>query len=119
MEEGRQATAHGLQPLAVAAFVASLDGLRGAHQERLAADYTEIPPAVSFTLYGLAVIAFGYLGFVGGAKGARNTMSNAVMAVAFVTVITIVDDLDRPEAGLTAVSQRSLIELEAGLRQAP
>ena len=116
LEEGRQATAHGLQPIAVSAFVDSLDALSEANQERLAADYTEIPGAVSVTLYGLAVIAFGYLGFVGGAKGARNIVSNAVLAVAFVTVITIVDDLDRPDAGLTAVSQRSLTTLEAGLR---
>jgi hypothetical protein len=118
LEEGRQATAHGRQPIAVSAFVESLDAVSEAHQERLAADYTEIPAAVGATLYGLAVIAFGYLGFVGGAKGARNTVSNAVLAVAFVTVITVVDDLDRPDAGLTAVSQRSLIELRAGLHQA-
>jgi hypothetical protein len=111
-EEGRQATAHGVQPIPVAAFVASLDALGEAHQERLAADHTDIPETVVVTLYGLAIVAFGYLGFVGGAKGAVNSVSNAVLAVAFVTVITVVDDLDQPDAGLTAVSQRSLIGLE-------
>ena len=114
-EEGRQATAHGQQPIAVGAFVAALDTLGDAHQERLAADYTEIPTVVILTLNGLAIVAFGYLGFVGGAKGARNTVSNAVLAIAFITVITIVDDLDRPDDGLTAVSQRSLISLEDSL----
>jgi hypothetical protein len=114
-EEGRQATAHGMQPIPVAAFVGSLDALGEAHQERLAADYTEIPGTVVATLYGLAIVAFGYLGFVGGVKGATNLVSNAVLAVAFVTVITVVDDLDRPDAGLTAVSQRSLIVLERSL----
>lgn len=117
--EARQATAHGLQPIPVSAFVASLDTLSEAHQERLAADYTEIPKVVIVTLYGLAVVAFGYLGFVGGAKGARNDVSNAVLAIAFVTVITIVDDLDRPDAGLTSISQRSLIALRDSVRPTP
>lgn len=116
-DEGRLATLHGLQPILVASYLTSLDAISEAHQERLAADYNEIPAVVGATLYGLALVAFGYLGFVGGAKGARNTVSNAVLAVAFVTVITIVDDLDRPDAGLTAVSQRSLVGLDAGLRQ--
>ena len=115
LEEARQATAHGLQPIPVSAFVASLDALGEAHQERLAADYTEIPATVIVTLYSLAIVAFGYLGFVGGAKGATNLVSNAVLAVAFVTVITVVDDLDRPDAGLTMISQRSLITLAKGL----
>ena len=118
-DEARQATAHGFQPIPVSDFAKSLDALSEAHQERLAADYTEIPTVVIVTLYGLAIVAFGYLGFVGGAKGAVNTVSNAVMAVAFVTVITIVDDLDRPDAGLTSVSQRSLIALQDSLRPAP
>ena len=117
-EQGRQAAAHGLDPVLVAAYVTSVDAVSEAHQERLAADYNEIPAVVGVTLYGLALVAFSYLGFVSGAKGARNTVSNAVMAVAFVTVITIVDDLDRPDAGLTAVSQRSLIELEAAQHHA-
>lgn len=114
--EARHATADGRQPLAVSNFVTALDGVGEAHQERLAADYTEIPAAVTLTLYGLAIVAFGYLGFVGGAKGATNMVSNAVLAVAFVTVITVVDDLDRPDAGLTNVSQRSLVVLEEGVR---
>lgn len=118
-EEGRQATAQGLQPLAVAAFVTSLDTLNEAHQDRLAADYNEIPAAVELTLYGLAFVAFGYLGFVGGAKGARNTISNAVLAVAFVTVITVVDDLDRPDAGMISVSQRALLALQSSLQHTP
>lgn len=115
LDEARQSTVKGLRPLAVSDFVKSLDVLSEAHQERLAADYTEIPAAVSFTLYGLAIVAFGYLGFVGGVKGARNAVSNAVLAIAFVTVITVVDDLDRPDAGLTSISQRSLIELQSDL----
>jgi hypothetical protein len=118
-DEARQATAHGQQPLAVAAFAVALDNLGETHQERLAADYTEIPAAVILTLYGLAIVAFGYLGFVGGAKGARNMVSNAVLAVAFVTVITVVDDLDRPDAGLTTISQRSLIGLLANQHPTP
>lgn len=118
-DEARQATAHGIQPLPVSAFVAALDAVGEAHQERLAADYTEIPMAVILTLYGLAIVAFGYLGFVGGVKGAVNIVSNAVLAVAFVTVITVVDDLDRPDAGLTSISQRSLLALEESVRVAP
>lgn len=118
-DEARQASAHGVQPIPVSAFVASLDAVGEAHQERLAADYTEVPMAVTLTLYALAIVAFGYLGFVGGAKGVVNLVSNAVLAVAFVTVITVVDDLDRPDAGLTTVSQRSLTELRANLHSAP
>ena len=118
-EEARHATAHGMQALAVSSFVTSLDGLGDAQQERLAADYTEVPGVVVATLYGLATVAFAYLGFVAGAKDARNDVSNAVLAAAFVTVITIVADLDRPDAGITAVSQRSLVELERSLHPAP
>ena len=67
----RHATGDGRQPLAVSNFVTALDGIGEAHQERLAADYTEIPATVTVTLYGLAIVAFGYLGFVGAARAPR------------------------------------------------
>ncbi len=115
----REAMMRDSRSIPVATFVTALDTLDEVHQERIAADRTEVPLAVSVTLYALAIVAFGYLGFVGGAKGARNDVSNAVLAIAFATVITIVDDLDRPDAGLTVVNQSALMDLDHTLDPAP
>ncbi|MGI9170523.1 MAG: hypothetical protein ACR2FH_10185 [Caulobacteraceae bacterium] len=100
-------------------FVLALNELGDRHEARIAADHNQVPAAAFLTLYGLAMVAWGFVGYAGGVNGARNAVSAAVLAAAFVTVITLVADLDRPESGMVTVGQRPLLDLRARADAAP
>lgn len=94
-------------------FVEAVNEVGDRDAERIAADRNQVPAAAFLTLYGLAMIAWGFVGYAGGVNGTRNAGSAAVLAAAFATVITLVADLDRPESGLVTVGQQPLLDLRA------
>ena len=93
-------------------YITALVGLSERHEERLTADHNQVPLAVFFTLYALAMLGTGYSGYAAGVKGARGAISNALLAIAIATVITLIADLDTPGSGLVNISQQPLMDLQ-------
>jgi hypothetical protein len=55
------------------------------------------------------------LGYQGGLAASRRSLAVLAIAFTFSAVMLLIADLDRPQAGLLRVSQRSMVELRDSL----
>jgi len=75
-----------------------------------------VPESVLLLLLVFAVLAAGVLGYGNALAGARIPSLTAAYCIIVVLVFVLIIDLDRPQQGLTRVSQASMIQLEEILK---
>lgn len=97
-------------------FVESVNALIDSFGKRDAALQRHVPEFVLMLLYATFLMAGAIVGYACGVGGHRPSMASYIMVVLIVVLVFIILDLDRPRRGLIQVSQKSLVDLHAGMR---
>lgn len=84
--------------------------------KRLWANRDHVPEAVLILVMLVAVATVGLVGHCVGSKGPRSLWTSLTVPVIVVAFLSMTIDLDRPTRGLIAVSQQSMLDLQASLR---
>ena len=97
-------------------FIESVNTLIDSFGKRDAALQRHVPEFVLMLLYATFLMAGAIVGYACGVGGHRPSMASYIMVVLIVVLVFIILDLDRPRRGLIQVSQKSLVDLHAGMR---
>ena len=97
-------------------FIESVNTLIDSFGKRDAALQRHVPEFVLMLLYVTFLMAGAIVGYACGVGGHRPSMASYIMVVLIVVLVFIILDLDRPRRGLIQVSQKSLVDLHAGMR---
>jgi len=100
-------------PLSVPAglFATSINQLIDVKTERDIAIANHVPEIVLLGLLLFALLAIGILGYGNGLAATHARYPAAILCIVITLSIILIIDLDRPNRGLTKVSQDSMIEL--------
>jgi hypothetical protein len=98
-----------------ALFAASVNELIDSFGRRDAALRRHVPEVVLLLLFATFLMAGATVGYAAGVAGHRPSAASHLLVVLIVVLVFIVLDLDRPRRGLIQVSQKSLVDLRAGL----
>lgn len=106
-------TATELNPLSVPAgmFATSINHLIDIHTERDIAISNHVPEVVLLGLLLFAAFAIGILGYGNGLAATHARYPAIILCIVITISFILIIDLDRPNRGLTKVSQESMIEL--------
>lgn len=115
-DEARQSVARNPQMVPVGQYIEALNTLIDSQENRLNALRSRVPSVVLLALYGVAVVACGFMGYAVGLSARRRRGPVYVVAVLIAAVILLIQDLDRPGAGFITVSQTPLIDTLEGLK---
>jgi hypothetical membrane protein len=100
-----------------ALFIQSLNEVIDLHLERITTGArNRVPPIIWLTLYLLLAVGMCMIGVEAGLSGTRHIVMEAAIAVSFSLVLFVIADLDRPQEGLTNVSQQAMVELRNTLK---
>lgn len=97
-------------------FIESVNQLIDSFGKRDAALQRHVPEFVLMLLYATFLMAGAIVGYACGVGGHRPSMASYIMVALIVVLVFIILDLDRPRRGLIQVSQKSLVDLQAGMR---
>lgn len=97
-------------------FIESVNTLIDSFGKRDAALQRHVPEFVLMLLYATFLMAGAIVGYACGVGGHRPSMASYIMVALIVVLVFIILDLDRPRRGLIQVSQKSLVDLQAGMR---
>ena len=106
-------------PLAVPAglFVTSINQLIDIKTERDIAISNHVPEIVLLGLLLFAALAIGILGYGNGLAATHARYPAIILCVVITISFILIIDLDRPNRGLTKVSQESMIDLMTTINQ--
>jgi hypothetical protein len=107
-------------PLSVPAglFAASINQLIDVKTERDIAISNHVPEIVLLGLLLFAALAIGILGYGNGLAATHARYPAVILCVVITISFILIIDLDRPNRGLTQVSQESMIDLMTMINQA-
>jgi hypothetical protein len=107
-------------PLSVPAglFATSINSLIDIKTERDIAISNHVPEIVLLGLLLFAALAIGILGYGNGLAATHARYPAIILCLVITVSIILIVDLDRPNRGLTKVSQESMIDLMAIINQA-
>lgn len=91
-------------------YIQALNETFDNQQKRLTAFRACVPSIVLVALYGLAMVAICFAGYASGLEGRRWRLPVYVMALLVAGVMLLIQDIDRPSAGLVAVSPRPMVD---------
>lgn len=111
----RQAAANDPNPVTTGLYVQALNELIDSYGRRDAALNRHVPELVLMLLYATFLLAGGIVGFAAGVAGHRPSLVSYLMVMLMVILVFIILDLDRPRRGLILVSQKPLLDLQAGI----
>lgn len=72
---------------------------------------TRMPRAIWMMLFSLTCLGMMSVGYQTGISASRRSRARPILAVSFALVIVLIVSLDRPDSGIMAVSQQSLVDL--------
>jgi hypothetical protein len=96
-------------------FVEALNTMIDDQQRRFAAVSNGVPTIVLLALYGIAVVAAGFVGYADGHEPRASRLPAYLLGATFAAVILLVLDLDRPGGGFISVSQQPMMDTAADL----
>ncbi len=97
----------------VGLFIQSLNEVIDVHGKRIAARFRSHVSVSNWLVLGIvAMLSMVATGYHTGVSGPRSATATVAIVFAFSVVILLVADLDRPQEGLTSVSQQPLIDLQ-------
>jgi hypothetical protein len=107
-------------PLSVPAglFATSINQLIDVKTERDIAISNHVPEIVLMGLLLFASLAIGILGYGNGLAATHARYPAAILCIVITLSFTLIIDLDRPNRGLTKVSQESMLELMRTINEA-
>jgi uncharacterized membrane protein YbjE (DUF340 family) len=110
-KEALEATAN--NPLSVPAglFASSVNQLIDIKTERDIAIANHVPEIVLLALFLFAALAIGVLGYANGLAATHARYPAIILCTVITFSFILILDLDRPNRGLTTVSQESMVEL--------
>jgi len=111
-----KADAHS-QPASI--YLQALNDVFDIREKRRFALTDQVPTAVVFLLYAVAVTSLSLVSYGCGLCGHRRLNANLTFAFLIAVVFIIILDIDRPRQGFVRVSQESLIRLQQSLQPAP
>lgn len=86
-------------------FIQSLGQVFDDQAKRIAAVRSHVPSVVLLGLYGIALVAVGFLGYGSGVRNGQPRLPPYLMGALIATVMLLIHDLDRPSSGFIHVSQ--------------
>ena len=104
-------------PVRTGLYIQSLNDVIDNFGRRDAMLNRHVPEVVLLLLYATFVMAGAIVGFASGVANHRPSLASYILVVLMVVLVFIILDLDRPRRGLVQVSQKSLLDLQAGMRQ--
>jgi len=107
-----------LRSVPLGLFTHAVNQLIDIKSQRDVAVANHVPESVLLLLIGFSILVVGVLGYGNGQAGVRIRLPTAAYSVIVVLVILLIIDLDRPQEGLTRVSQESMIQLQMILNSA-
>lgn len=99
-------------------FVQSLNEMFDAQGARDAALARHVPEFVLLLLYVTFLLAGAIVGYSAGVAGHRASFVTYLMVALIVVLVFVILDLDRPSRGVIQVSQKSMTDLQAGMKPA-
>lgn len=107
-------------PLSVPAglFATSINQLIDIKTERDIAISNHVPEIVLLSLLLFAALAIGILGYGNGLVATHARHPAIILCIVITLSFTLIIDLDRPNRGLTKVSQESMVDLMIVINQA-
>jgi ABC-type dipeptide/oligopeptide/nickel transport system permease component len=107
-------------PLSVPAglFATSINQLIDIKTERDIAISNHVPEIVLLSLLLFAALAIGILGYGNGLAATHARYPAIILCIVITLSFTLIIDLDRPNRGLTKVSQESMVDLMIVINQA-
>lgn len=99
-------------------FVQSLNEMFDAQGARDAALARHVPEFVLLLLYVTFLLAGAIVGYSAGVAGHRASFVTYLMVALIVVLVFVILDLDRPSRGVIQVSQKSMTDLQAGIKPA-
>lgn len=100
-------------------FIESLNEVIDLHEKRvMSAIYGRVPETILLLLLLGSMLTLAMVGYNAGLNRRRSPFTAVVLIAVLGAVITLVFDLDRPQDGFLAVSQKPLIELQQKIRAA-
>lgn len=87
------------------------------HTTRAAEGRRHLPSPVMALLIVCSVLTLGVIGYACALARRRNTLMTSVIAVLIAAALWITIDLDYPRIGLIQISDRPIIELQAGMQR--
>jgi hypothetical protein len=100
-------------------YLQALNDMFDIREKRRYALDDQVPRAVIFLLFAVAVVALGLIAYSCGLSGRRRLPVNLTFAFLIAIVFIIIMDIDRPRQGFVRVSQASLERLQQLLPAAP
>ena len=96
--------------------VESVNDLIDMHEQRFTeAVLTRIPGVIWLGLGAITILTMVAMGLHAGLAGKRRLMAVTPIALAFAMLATLVLDLNRPQGGFITVSQRAMVDAQAGM----
>jgi hypothetical protein len=116
-DDARRAAEMDPNPVTSGLFIQALNDLIDSFGRRDAALNRHVPEVVLWLLFVTFLITALIFGFAAGVGGNRPSAVSFAMVVLIVVLIFVVLDLDRPRRGLIVVSEQSLLDLQASIRE--
>jgi hypothetical protein len=91
-------------------FIQTLNEMIDNHQKRLTAFHSRVPSIVLIALYGIAIVAAGFIGYASNLESTFWRLPVYVMSILLAAIILLIQDLDRPGAGFVMVNQQPMID---------
>lgn len=115
-DSARQAAAMDPNPVSTGLFIQSLNDMIDSFGRRDAALSRHVPEVVLLLLYATFLMVGGIVGYASGVSAHRPSMVSYLMVALIVVLVFIIIDLDRPRRGLIEVDQKSMRDLQAGMK---
>ena len=97
-------------------FVQSINDLIDLHQKRVTVGArARIPSSIWLALTAISALTMVTLGIQLGMSRSRRLVAIIPMSLAFAVLVTLIVDLDRPQSGMTRVSQDPMLDLQANI----
>jgi hypothetical protein len=116
-DDARRAAEIDPNPVTSGLFIQSLNDLIDSFGRRDAALNRHVPQVVLWLLFVTFLITALIFGFAAGVGGRRPSPVSFAMVALIVVLIFVVIDLDRPRRGLITVSEKSLLDLQASIKE--
>ena len=111
-EQGVKAARIDPNPVTTGLFVAALNNLVVAHNDRNALLAMHVPEVIFYLLFAVFIMSGALIGYGSGLGQKRSTLPSAFLSLMICLVVFIIIDLDRPIRGIVKIDQHSLERLK-------
>lgn len=110
-QQAKAAAAENNSVVPTGLFINTLNEMIDMQDTRLAVIRNKVPDVVLLALYGIAMVAVGFVGYCDRQERRPIRLPGYIMCATTAAVILLIQDLDRPRAGFVTIDQRPMLEL--------